>query len=71
MECPQISSNIAGYILIRLKRLAVEHIGHMLHIATAQLTMMMLITTPQRPLHAAGSPDGVRFKTIDGHGRLS
>ena len=70
MECPQISSSIAGYILIGFKPLAVEYNGSMLLIAIAQRTLMMLITTPQLPLHAAGSADGVHFKIIDGHGRL-
>jgi hypothetical protein len=70
MECPEISSNIAGYILIRFKPLAIEYNGSMLLIAIAQRTLMMLLTPPQLPLPAAGSADGVRFKIIDGHGRL-
>jgi uncharacterized membrane protein YkgB len=64
------SYQLPGYILIRFKPLTVEYNGSMLLIAIAQRTLLMLITTPQLPLPVAGSADGVRFKIIDGHGRL-
>ena len=58
-ECTQISSNIAGYIRNQFKPLDVDNDDFTHHIATvAQLTLtMQLLTTPQLPLHAAGSPN--------------
>jgi len=67
IECPQISSNIAGYIPNKFKLLTVDVDDSLQHVATvAELTLTMhLLTTPQLPLLADGAIDFVRFKIDD------